>query len=125
MVSSRRLGTLVMVVSTMLIFTEAWSSDSASKQAVPGSSSGIEATVSKVDQTSVTLKPLSPDNGEINIARTDDGLLQVGDRVVLLGGQVKKLTDDPEQNTAPEVGKDGSLPGQVPVDTTVPPPKVP
>lgn len=121
------LGTFLLVLSTLLFLTKAWSSEIVSKQPVSGSPLGVEAIVTEVAQTSLTLKPTSPDRSEFSIIRPDDGNFHVGDRVVLQGETLKKLGGRPAEGTPQESIKkspDQAAPATLPPVPSEPVPAV-
>jgi len=87
------LGTFIILMSSLLFLSKAWSSEIVSKQLGPENQSGLEAIVTKVEQDSLTLKPTNNDNGEISIPRKDDGTIHIGDKIVLQDEKLRKIED--------------------------------
>jgi hypothetical protein len=97
------LGTFIVLMSSLLLQTKAWSSEIESKQLVPGQQNGVEAIVTKVEQESLTLKPTYSESAEISIPRQDDGTLSVGDKVVLEEQRLRKIGESSPDSMLPDV----------------------
>ncbi|HOP41335.1 MAG TPA: hypothetical protein PLI53_09855 [Geobacteraceae bacterium] len=106
------LGTFVILLSSLLFLTRAWSSELASRQLPPGAQRGVEAIVTRVGPKSLTLKPTDNLDMELIVPRTDDGTLRVGDRVVLSGKELRKVGDEEAKD---DVGKNAGQPGPMPL----------
>jgi hypothetical protein len=78
-------------MSALLLLTKAWSSEIVSKQLVPEQLSRVEAIVTKVEQESLTLRPMNNEGAEISISRKNDGTLQIGDKVVIEKENLRKV----------------------------------
>lgn len=85
------LGTFIILMSSLVLLTKAWSSEIVSRQLVPENLSGVEAIVVKIEQESLTLKPTNSESAEISIPRRDDGTFAVGDKVVLQDQNLRKV----------------------------------
>lgn len=113
------LGTFVVLLSSLIFLTKAWSSELDSKQFLPRTPHGVEAIVTKVDKGALTLKPTGT-GMEIIVHRTDDGTLRVGDRVVLNGKDLKKVTEKSVRGVLTEKAKDGATEKPANPETTMP-----
>lgn len=87
------LGTFIILMSSLVLLTKAWSSEIVTKQHLPENLRGVEAIVTKIEQESLTLKPTNNESAEISIPRTDDGTLVVGDKVVLQDQSLRKVEE--------------------------------
>jgi len=87
------LGTFIILMSSLLLLTKAWSAEIVSNQLLPENMRGVEAIVTKIEQESLTLKPTNNEGAEINILRKDDGTLVVGDKVVLQDQSLRKIEE--------------------------------
>jgi hypothetical protein len=67
-----------------------------------------QAVVTKVESDTVTLRSLSDDKKIIVISRKDAGSLQTGDRVVLDGENVKKISPTAEPSLKPDPAGESS-----------------
>lgn len=98
------LGTFIVLMSTLLLLTKAWSSEVLPKQLLSAKLGSVEAIVTKVEQESLTLKPTSNNSAEaeISIPRTDDGTIQIGDRIVLQDEKIIKSGDGSTDSLSPD-----------------------
>jgi len=107
------MGTFIILMSSLLLLTKAWSSEIDSKQLLPKKQTGVEAVVSKVGQESLTLKPINNDSAEISVPRKDDGTLHIGDRVVLQDENLVKMGDGSSDSSSYDK-KEGAEAGTLP-----------
>lgn len=110
------LGTFIILMSSLMLLTKAWSSEIVSKQLLPENLSGVEAIVTKVEQESLTLKPTNSESAEISIPRLDDGTLSVGDKVVLEDKRLRKIGESSPDSVMPDgkESKDAGMPQSSP-----------
>lgn len=104
------LGTFIILMSTLLILTKAWSSEIESKQFLPEKQIGVEAIVTKVEQETLTLRPTNTDGAELSIPRKDDGTLHIGDKVVMENENLRKVEDGSSDSLSHEE-KEGNQAG--------------
>jgi len=107
------LGTFIILMSSLLLLTKAWSAEIVSNQLLPENLRGVEAIVTKIEQESLTLKPTNIESAEISIPRKDDGTLIVGDKVVLEDQSLRKIGESSTDSLSRGVqeGKEaGTLP---------------
>jgi hypothetical protein len=114
------LGTFIILMSSLLLLTKAWSSEIVSKQLVPGNLRGVEAIVIKVDQESLTLRPTTGNSSEFSFPRKDDGTLHIGDKVVLEEKNLRKLGVGSGQVVPSQDVKEGQGEGNVPLQPSAP-----
>ena len=107
------LGTFIILMSSLVLLTKAWSTEIVTKQPLPENLRGVEAIVTKIEQESLTLKPTDSESAEISIPRKDDGTLVVGDKVVLKDQSLRKVEESSKDSLSrgKQEGKEaGALP---------------
>jgi hypothetical protein len=114
------LGTFIILMSSLLLLTKAWSSEMASKHLLQGNPLGVEAIVIKVEQDTLTLRPTNSNNPEFSIPHKDDGTLHIGDRVVMEENSLRKLGDVSSQGAQPKDVKEGAGAENAPQQSSVP-----
>jgi len=107
------------------LVTTAWSEEKIDPANEAQKAVGEEAIVAKIDREKVTLQSTTDKSKEYTVSLSDTGELKVGDKVRVLGNNIKKLEPMPEsvnpsndmRNNIPK-SKDSDRPAAVPTPST-------
>jgi hypothetical protein len=80
------------------LVVSAWSEDKIDTAKEAQNTVGEEAIVAKIEREKVTLQSTTDKNKEYTVSLSDTGELKIGDKVRVMGNNIKKLESTPETN---------------------------